>query len=124
MRPRKPRPVARGLVEFINAANGLRPLARKGYITALVFWFGWPTSEIPGVYFTASLLDALRRGRRGDFAGRRGKAALALTAASWAVLAGVRYRAITTRGPVLEASLREQLGPDYAEQLAALPTTP
>ena len=124
MRPRKPRPVARALVEFINAANGLRPLARKGYITALVFWFGWPTSEIPGVYFTASLLDALRRGRRGDFAGRRGKAALALTAASWAVLAVIRYRAITTPGPVLEASLREQLGPDYAEQLAALPTTP
>ena len=50
------------------------PLARKGYSTVLVFWFGWPTSEVPGLYFSASLLDALRRGRRGDFAGRRGKA--------------------------------------------------
>jgi acetyl esterase/lipase len=120
----KPRPLARAAVEFINAANGLRPLARKGYSTVLVFWFGWPTSEVPDLYFGASLLDALRRGRRGDFAGRRGKAALALTAASWAILGVIRYRGVTTPGPVLEAGLREQLGPDYAKELATLPTTP
>ena len=121
---RRPRPLARAAVEFINAANGLRPLARKGYSTVLVFWFGWPTSEVPGLYLSASLLDAVRRGRRGDFAGPKGKAALALTAASWAILAVIRYRGITTPGPVLEAGLREQLGPDYAEALTALPTTP
>jgi acetyl esterase/lipase len=123
MRVRKPRPLLRAAVEFVNAANGLRPLARKGYPTVLVFWFGWPTSEVPGIYFSASLLDALRRGRRGDFAGRRGKVALALTAASWAILAVIRYRGVTTPGPVLEAGLREQLGPDYAEALTALPAT-
>lgn len=121
MRRAKPRPLARAAVEFINAANGLRPLARKGYSTVLVFWFGWPTSEVPGVYFSASLLDVLRRGRRGDFAGRRGKAALALTAASWAILGVIRYRGVTTPGPVLEEGLRDQLGPDYAEALNALP---
>ena len=76
----------------------------------LVFWFGWPTSEVPGIYFVASLLDALRRGRRGDFAGRRGKAALALTAASWAILGVIRYRGVTTPGPVLEAGLRGSAG--------------
>ncbi|HWS92179.1 MAG TPA: alpha/beta hydrolase, partial [Mycobacterium sp.] len=124
MRLRKPRPLARAAVEFVNAANGLRPLARKGYSTVLVFWFGWPTSEVPGLYFTASLADALRRGRRGDFAGPKGKAALALTAASWAILGAIRYRGVTTPGPVLEAGLREQLGPDYAEELATLPNTP
>jgi acetyl esterase/lipase len=123
MRPRKPRPLARAAVELINAANGLRPIARRGYSTVLVFWFGWPTSEAPGLYFSASLLDALRRGRRGDFAGPRGKAALALTAASWAILGVIRYRGVTTPGPVLEAGLREQLGPDYAEALADLPQT-
>jgi acetyl esterase/lipase len=123
MRPRKPRPLARAAVELINAANGLRPIARRGYSTVLVFWFGWPTSEVPGLYFSASLLDALRRGRRGDFAGPRGKAALALTAASWAILGVIRYRGVTTPGPVLEAGLREQLGPDYAEALADLPQT-
>jgi acetyl esterase/lipase len=120
---RKRRPLARAAVEFINAANGLRPLARKGYSTVPVFWFGWPTSEVPGLYFSASLLDALRRGRRGDFAGPRGKAALALTAASWAILGVIRWRGVTTPGPVLEAGLREQLGPDYAEALADLPQT-
>ena len=121
MRPRKPRPLARAAVELINAANGLRPIARRGYSTVLVFWFGWPTSEVPGFYFSASLLDALRRGRRGDFAGRRGKAALALTAASWAILGVIRYRGVTTPGPALEAGLRDQLGPDYADALTALP---
>jgi acetyl esterase/lipase len=118
---RKPRPLARAAVELANAANGLRPLARKGYSTVLVFWFGWPTSEVPGVYFSASLLDALRRGRRGDFAGRRGKAALALTVASWAILGVIKYRGITTPGPVLEAGLRDELGDDYEEALTKLP---
>jgi acetyl esterase/lipase len=111
-------------VEFLNAANGFRPLARKGYSTVLVFWFGWPTSEVPGIYFTASALDAVRRGRRGDFAGPKGKAALGLTAAAWAILAVIRHRNVTTPGPVLEAGLSEQLGPDYAEDLTALPTEP
>ena len=118
-----PRPLIRASVEFLNAANGLRPLARKGYSTVLVFVFGWPTSEVPGLYVCASALDALRRGRRGDFAGPRGKAALALTAGSWAVLAVIRYRGVTTPGPVLEAGLREQLGSDYAEAVATLPQT-
>jgi acetyl esterase/lipase len=121
---RRPRPLSRALVELANAANGLRPLARNGYTTVLVFWFGWPTSEVPGLYFSASLIDALRRGRRGDFAGPRGKAALALTAASWALLAVIRYRGVTTPGPVLEAGLREQLGPDYADEVADLPASP
>jgi acetyl esterase/lipase len=121
---RRPRPLARAALELANAANGFRPLARKGYSTVLVFWFGWPTSEVPGLYFTASLLDVLRRGRRGDFAGRRGKVALGLTAASWALLGVIRYRGVTTPGPVLEAGLREQLGPDYADELAKLPTQP
>ncbi|SOJ54835.1 Carboxylesterase NlhH [Mycobacterium simulans] len=120
----RPRPLARAAVEFINAANGLRPIARKGYSTVLVFWFGWPTSEVPGIYFTASLLDVLRRSRRGDFAGRKGKAALGLTAASWAILAVIRYRGVTTPGPVLEAGLSEQLGPDYAKELEVLPAQP
>ncbi len=120
----KPRPLLRAAVEFANAANGLRPLARRGYSTVLVFWFGWPASEVPGLYFAASLADALRRGRRGDFTGPRGRAALALTAASWAILGVIRYRGVTTPGPVLEAGLREQLGTDYDEALAELPTEP
>ena len=118
------RPLTRAAVEFLNAANGLHPLTRNPYASVLVFWFGWPTSEVPGLYATASALDALRRGRRGDFAGAKGKAALALTAASWAILGAIRYRGATTAAPALEAGLTEQLGPDYARELKALPTEP
>jgi acetyl esterase/lipase len=35
----------------------------------------------------------------------------------------IRWRGVSTPGPVLEAGLREQLGPDYAEALADLPQT-
>ena len=118
------RPLTRAAVELLNAANGLHPLTRNPYASVLVFWFGWPTSEVPGLYATASVLDAVRRGRRGDFAGAKGKAALALTAASWAILGVIGYRGATTPGPVLEAGLTEQLGPDYAKELEALPTEP
>lgn len=120
----RPRPLTRAAVELLNAANGLRPLSGSGYSTVLAFWLGWPTSEVPGVYLGASVLDALRRGRRGDFGGLKGKAALALTAAAWVILAVIRYRGATTPGPVLEAGLTEQLGPDYAKELATLPTEP
>jgi len=72
-RLRRPRPLLRAAVELVNALNGVRPLGRKGYKTIAVFWFGWPTSEVPTLYLTASVLDAVRRGRRGDFAGSRGR---------------------------------------------------
>jgi acetyl esterase/lipase len=121
---RQPRPLTRGAVEFVNAANGLRPLSRNPYLSPTVFWFGWPASEVPGIYASASMLDAARRGLRGDFAGAKGKAALALTVASWAMLGVIGYRGAVTPGPVLEAGLTEQLGPDYAEELKSLPAEP
>ncbi len=119
---RRPRPLARAARELANAANGLRPLSRNTNASVLVFWFGWPTSEVPGLYAAGSMLDAIRRGRRGDFAGRRGKLALALTAASWPVLGIIAYRGAKTPRPVLEAGLQEQLGTDYADDMASLPT--
>ena len=123
-RLRRPRPLLRAAVELVNALNGVRPLGRKGYKTIAVFWFGWPTSEVPALYLTASVLDAVRRGRRGDFAGSRGKVALALTAAAWAALAVIYRRNVTTPGPVLNAALRHGLGDDYADVIATLPSTP
>ncbi|MBY0441506.1 MAG: alpha/beta hydrolase [Mycobacteriaceae bacterium] len=120
----RPRPLLRSAIELINAANGFRPLGRKGYHAVPAFVFGWPTSELPTFYLSASLLDAVRRGRRGDFAGRQGRAALALTAAAWAVLAVIHRRGLTTPGPILDRALREQLGSDYHDALAVLPLTP
>ena len=69
----KPRPVLRAVVELLNAANGVRPLARKGYLTIPVFCFGWPTSEMSPLLHDG--LDARRdpaRYSEGDFRGRRG----------------------------------------------------
>jgi acetyl esterase/lipase len=120
---RRPRPLLRATLEFINASNGFRPLGREGYLTIAVFWFGWPTSEVPSVYLAASVADALRRGRRGDFKGRRGKVALALTAASWGILAVLHRRNVTSAAP-LQAALRAELGPDYTDVLETLPATP
>ncbi|MEZ0353226.1 alpha/beta hydrolase [Mycobacterium sp. pR1184] len=124
MRAFRRRPLLRAAVELLNAANGFHPVSRNPYASVAVFWFGWPTSEVPGLYAGASMLDAARRARRGDFDGPKGKAALALTAASWAILAVIGYRGATTPGPVLEASLTDQLGADYTEELKALPAEP
>jgi acetyl esterase/lipase len=107
-----------------NAANGFRPLGRKGYTTLAVFSFGWPTSEIPLVYLAGSVLDAARRGLRGDFRGRRGIAALTLTALSWAILGAIQRRNVTTPQRVLRAALVEGLGEDFTEVLNTLPSTP
>jgi acetyl esterase/lipase len=107
-----------------NAANGFRPLGRKGYTTLAVFSFGWPTSEVPLVYLAGSMLDAARRGLRGDFRGRRGIAALTLTALSWAILGAIQRRNVTTTQPVLRAALVEGLGEDFTDVLNTLPSTP
>ncbi|MGB0878091.1 MAG: alpha/beta hydrolase, partial [Mycobacterium sp.] len=76
----KPRPLLRAIAELANAANGARPLAREGYPTLPVFAFGWPTSEMSPLYMAGSMLDAVRRGIRGDFRGPRGRIALLITA--------------------------------------------
>jgi acetyl esterase/lipase len=116
--------VARAIVELANAANGFRPLSRKGYKTLAVFWFGWPTSELPLLYLAGSTLDAVRRGLRGDFRGRRGITALVLTVLSWLFLGAIQRRNMTTPKPILHDALVEGLGDDYTDVLATLPNTP
>jgi acetyl esterase/lipase len=108
----KTRPLLRAVAELLVAANGVRPLARQGYITIPIFFLGWPTSENAPLLFTGSALDAARRGLRGDFAGRRGKVALALTASAWALLGLIHFRNLRSAEP-LEAGLRAELGEDY-----------
>jgi acetyl esterase/lipase len=79
---------------------------------------------MPGYYLGASLLDTVRRGLRGDFRGRRGTAALALTAVSWSFLAAIWRRNATSVQPILNSALVDGLGPDYTDVLATLPSTP
>jgi acetyl esterase/lipase len=97
---------------LLNAANGVRPLGREGYLTLPVFAFGWPTTEMSPLYLTGSVLDALRRGLRGDFRGARGRIALLLTAIAWALLWLIQRRNVAAE-PFFEAPLREALGDDY-----------
>ena len=108
----KRRPLLRAVVELLNAANGVRPLAREGYPTIPVFAFGWPTSEMSPVYMAGSMLDATRRGIRGDFRGTQGRIAFGVTAASWGLLYLIQRRNIASQ-PHFEGPLREVLGDDY-----------
>ena len=105
-------PLLRACAELLNAANAYAPLRRQGYATVPVFFLGWPSSEAAPVVIAGSAVDALRRGIRGDFAGRRGRLALLLTAVSWAVL-GVVYKRSATSQPHFEEPLRSALGADY-----------
>ncbi|KUI05109.1 esterase [Mycolicibacterium acapulense] len=110
-------PLLRAAAELANAANGVQPLGREGYITLPVFAFGWPTTEAAPLYLTGSVLDAIRRGLRGDFRGARGRIALGLTAIAWALLSLIMYRNVTSKR-YFEEPLREALGDDY-EQVAS-----
>ena len=108
----KPRPLLRAALELANAANGVRPLARDGYPTIPVFAFGWPTSEMSPLYLGGSMLDAVRRGIRGDFRGGRGRIALLLTAIAWGLLYVIHRRNVGSQ-PHFEEPLREALGENY-----------
>ena len=55
-------PLLRAVAELVNAANGVQPIAREGYLTIPVFAFGWPTSEMSPVYMAR--LDARRAAPR------------------------------------------------------------
>ena len=88
----KPRPLLRAVGELAIAANGVQPLARKGYVSIPVFFLGWPTSELPPLFLTASVVDTARRFWRGHFTGRRGAIALALNAVTWGVLVFLQRR--------------------------------
>ncbi|MET0474365.1 MAG: alpha/beta hydrolase [Mycobacterium sp.] len=111
--PRRRHPLLRATVEVLNAANAVRPLGREGYATIPVFFLGWPTGEAAPVVAGASMLDAARRGLRGDFKGPRGRIALALTAVAWGLL-GFIYVRSTRSQDFFEGPLREALGDDYA----------
>ena len=114
---RKRFPLLRASAELLNAANGVRPLGREGYVTLPVFAFGWPTTEMSMLYLTGSVFDAVRRGLRGDFRGARGRIALLLTAIAWALLWLIQRRNVASK-PYFEEPLREALGDDY-EKVAA-----
>ena len=116
-------PLLRASAELLNAANGVRPVAREGYITLPVFAFGWPTTEMSAVYLAGSVLDAARRGLRGDFRDARGRIALVLTVIAWALLVLIQRRNVESK-PCFEEPLREALGDDLSLIHISEPTRP
>ncbi len=111
-RERRRYPLLRAAAELANAANAVQPLGRDGYVTIPVFFLGWPTGEAAPVVAGASMLDALRRGLRGDFTTRRGRVALALTVLSWGVL-GFVYQRNAKSQHNFEDPLKAALGENY-----------
>jgi acetyl esterase/lipase len=109
---RKRFPLLRASAELLNAANGVRPIAREGYVTIPVFAFGWPTTEMSPLYLAGSVLSALHRGSRGDFRGARGRIALLLTTIAWGLLWLIHRRNVASK-PSFEEPLRDTLGDDY-----------
>jgi hypothetical protein len=105
--------VLRAAAELAVAANGLRPLARDGYLTLPVFALGWPTIELAPWLLSGSVLDGLRRARRGDFDGLFGRFALCGTVIAW-ILLWVVYRRGVRSEAVLDAALCTALGPNYS----------
>src|ERR1700754_1423852 len=77
------RPVLRAGLELANAANGVRPFGRDGYPTIPAFFLGWPTSEMAPLYMAGSMLGAVWRWLRGDYATRGGRIALLLKVITW-----------------------------------------
>ena len=116
MRP-KPRPLLAATAELVNAANGVQPLGRKGYVTIPTFAFGWPTSELAPLYLAGSVLDTVRRALLGHFSSRSGRMSLAVKAVTWALLAFIQRRNVKSE-PYFDAGLREALGEDYAKVAA------
>lgn len=105
----------RAVLELVNAANANEPLARTGNSGIYAFALGWPTSEASPLVLGASVLDALRRARRGDFAGGIGRISLAITAVSWALLLRIFARDRGSESS-FEEPLHTALGADYPEQ--------
>ncbi|MCV7287982.1 alpha/beta hydrolase [Mycolicibacterium wolinskyi] len=107
------RPLLSAAAELLNAVNAVKPLGRKGYTTVAAFAFGWPTSENAPLITTVSVVDALRRGIRGDYRSAQGRISLALKAISWALLYLIHRRGLASQ-PYFEDPLRTALGADYA----------
>ena len=82
-----------------------------------MFAFGWPTTEMAPLYMAGSMLGAVRRWLRGDFAARGGRIALLLKAITWGLLYLIHRRNVASE-PYFEEPLREALGDDY-EAIAA-----
>ena len=96
--------------------NAWRPL-RRGAVSTLSWASGLVTSELPLQTMAWQAAATGYFASRGALRTRRGRAGLALSAASWAGLVALHREAQRSQA-VLEQALVDELGSDYRRQLA------
>ena len=107
--------LVRAALELANAANAVRPIARKGYITIPLFLLGWPTSELaPWLLGDRRSTRAAEPDRRVPRQVRRDRADV--DGHPRGLLATIHRRNLRS-APRLEEPLREALGADDTEAL-------
>ena len=118
--------LAAAAIGALNTANAWRPFFRRGQLSPLSFFTGWPTSELPlqALADQAALVAATSPVWRRTPVSRQ-VAALGLTAASWAGLAALQGPA-RRADRILDEALSRELGPDYRARIVhpAWPETP
>lgn len=107
----------------LHAANARSPLAWHGPASVAAFAFGLPGSELPRQHIAAHTASAALAVTRGVHRTKAGKLGLALTAASIATLWQVHGRSRDAEA-LVERALRDQLGDDYRDHMAASPLVP
>jgi acetyl esterase/lipase len=100
-----------------TTANALRPVARRGRWSFPAFVFGLPTSELPLQVLALQASAAGILAGKGGQRGRAGRAAGTATVASALGLLQL-HRAALQSPDLLEASLVDQLGPDYRQRIS------
>lgn len=104
----------------LHAANARRPFAETGPASVLSFAWGLPGSELPRPHIAAHAASATWALARGAHRSTAGKVGLALTAASMATLWKVHQQSQDSE-QLVERALRDQLGDDYRDRMAACP---
>lgn len=115
--------LATSALRALITANARTPVARTGPLSIPAFLSGWPASELPLQHAAAFGASAAVGIARGVHRSRAGKAGLALTAAAAAGLYKL-HRDSQAAGRIVELALADELGHDYASQLAKNPLEP
>lgn len=108
--------LAAGSLAALNVVNAYRPLAWTGRGSVLSFANGFTTTEVPRAALAVSVAETALAVSRGALRTRAGKLGLALSAAAAVGLSGLESRAKPAPG-ILDAALRDALGPDYRDRV-------
>jgi acetyl esterase/lipase len=101
----------------LNAVNGYRPLAWRGQGSVVAFAAGLGATEIPLTGVGLSVAETVAAVAGGAHRTTSGRIGLALSAAAAAGLVGLQVRSRPAPS-IVDAALREALGPDFPDAIA------